>query len=165
MGWKVLRRSPRQPKFRWPSQFSQVTFQIQSSLNKSKLVVYRFVGAPDGYKYSTINLYEYEFYMGLEQYSYGDASSLNYDNLGRSAIVTGCDPWTLYEYNNYQGRCACVYPSDSNNCYPGFYKNLGNVANQVSSARKGCYCNKKLAPEPTLTRSSTVGASAYFPGN
>ena len=103
--------------------------------------------------------------MGKEQYAYGDASSLNYDNLGRSAIVTGCDPWTLYEYNNFQGRCACVYPSDSSNCYPGFYKNLGNVANQVSSARKGCYCNKKLAPEPTLTRSSTVGASSYFPGN
>ena len=44
----------------------------------------------------------------------------------RSAIVTGCNPWTLYEYNNYQGRCACVYPSDQSKCYPGFYQDLGN---------------------------------------
>merc|ERR1711963_285375 len=122
----------------------------------------RFVGAPDGYKYDTINLYEWDFYMGLEQYAYGDAPTLNYDNLGRSAIVTGCTPWTLYEYNNYQGRCACVYPTDQSNCYPGFYKSLGNVANQISSARKGCYCNKKLAPAATMypkTKSGTVGQS------
>jgi hypothetical protein len=44
---------------------------------------YRFVGAPDGYKYDTINLYQYVFFAGVEQYTYGDASSLNYDNLGR----------------------------------------------------------------------------------
>ena len=43
----------------------------------------RFVGAPDGYKYSTINLYEYDFYMGIEEYSYGDIFSMNSDNLGR----------------------------------------------------------------------------------
>merc|ERR1711879_272743 len=125
----------------------------------------RFVGAPDGYTCDTINLYEYEFYMGLEQYSYGDVPSLNYDNLGRSAIVTGHEPWTLYEYNNYRGRCVCVYPSDMANGYPGFYKDLGAISNQVSSAKRGCYCNKKLAPEPVMTRSSTVGGSNYHPGN
>ena len=43
----------------------------------------RFAGAPDGYKYDTISLYEYNFYMGIEQYAYGDAPTLNYDNLGR----------------------------------------------------------------------------------
>ena len=76
--------------------------------------------------------------------------------------MTGCTPWTLYEYNNYQGRCACVYPADQSNCYPGFYKSLGNVANQISSARKGCYCNKKLAPAATMypkTKFGTVGQS------
>jgi len=125
----------------------------------------RFVGAPDGYKYDTINLYEYNFYMGLEQYAYGDAPSLNYDNLGRSAIVTGCNPWTLYEYNNYQGRCACVYPSDQSNCYPGFYQDLGNVAGQISSVRRGCSCNKKLAPAPPMfskKKSDVIGNSFHF---
>ena len=46
-------------------------------------VTHRYVGAPDGYKYDTINLYQFSFYMGVEQYSYGDASHLNYDNLGK----------------------------------------------------------------------------------
>jgi hypothetical protein len=40
-------------------------------------------GAPDGYKYDTINFYEGEYFMGGEQYLYGDAASLNYDNFGR----------------------------------------------------------------------------------
>ena len=43
----------------------------------------RFTGAPDGYKYDTINLYEGEDFEGEEQYSYQDAPSLNFDNLGR----------------------------------------------------------------------------------
>ena len=79
----------------------------------------------------------------------------------RSAIVTGCDAWTLYENEYYEGRCACVYPSDINNCYPGFYKTLGNVANQISSVRKGCFCNKKLAPSATMydTKSAVIGNS------
>merc|ERR1719232_1727766 len=131
--------------------------------NKASSV--RFVGAPDGYKYDTINLYQYDFYMGLEQYAYGDAPTLNYDNLGRSVIVTGCNPWTLYEYNNFQGRCACVYPSDQSNCYPGFYQDLGNVANQISSVKRGCYCNKKLAPAPPAVskkQSNVVGQSFHY---
>ena len=128
----------------------------------------RFVGAPDGYKYDTLNLYEYDFYRGYEQYTYGDASSLNYDNLGRSIIVTGCQPWTVYQNTNFNGNCACVYPSDTQNCYPGFYESLGNTANQISSVRKGCYCNKKMAPQASMTtsRSSTqVGGYSYQPAN
>lgn len=42
----------------------------------------RFIGAPDGYKYSTLSLFQYKGYMGLEQYTYGDQPNLNYDNLG-----------------------------------------------------------------------------------
>ena len=84
----------------------------------------------------------------------------------RSAIVTGCNPWTLYEYNNYQGRCACVYPSDQSNCYPGFYQDLGNVAGQISSVRRGCSCNKKLAPaRGTLfskKKSDVIGNSFHY---
>ena len=84
----------------------------------------------------------------------------------RSAIVTGCNPWTLYEYNNFQGRSACVYPSDTSNCYPGFYENLGNVANQISSVRRGCYSNVKLAPSaaPAITKgvNTVVGGSSRY---
>ena len=37
----------------------------------------RFTGAPDGFKYDSINFYEFDSFMGFEQYSYGDLSSLN----------------------------------------------------------------------------------------
>ena len=43
----------------------------------------RHSGAPDGYKYDTLNFYDGENSMGTEQYLYSDASSLNYDNFGR----------------------------------------------------------------------------------
>ena len=57
----------------------------------------RFTGPPDGYKYSTLNLYQYDNYVGDEQYAYGDKPTLDKDNLGSSIIVTGCDAWTIYE--------------------------------------------------------------------
>jgi hypothetical protein len=43
----------------------------------------RHVGAPDSYKYDTLNFYDGEYFMGREQYLYGDAPQMNYDNLGR----------------------------------------------------------------------------------
>ena len=43
----------------------------------------RFTGAPDGYKYDTINFFQYQFYMGAEHYYYGDSTQVNYDNFGR----------------------------------------------------------------------------------
>jgi len=108
----------------------------------------RFTGAPDGYKYDTINFFQYQFYMGAEHYYYGDSTQVNYDNFGRSAVITGYNAWTVYEYNNYQGRCACLYPSDMNNGYPGFYKDLGQLSDTISSVRKGCQagCNNKMVP-------------------
>jgi len=126
----------------------------------------RFVGAPDGYKYDTINLFQYKGYMGLEQYAYGDTSSFNYDNLGSSAIITGCSAWSVYQYDNYQGQCYCLYSGDSSNCYPGFYKDLGGISNQISSARKGCYCpSNKLVPDeiiqPRIGAGVVGGSSAY----
>ena len=57
----------------------------------------RFVGPPNGFKYSTLNLYQYDGYSGTEEYFDKDATFLDNDNFGRSVIVTGCDPWTLYK--------------------------------------------------------------------
>ena len=68
-----------------------------------------------------------------------------------SIIVTGCSPWTVYEYNNYQGAATCFYPADTVNCYPGFYRTpdeLGGMAGKMSSARKGCYATKRAYPKP-----------------
>ena len=43
----------------------------------------RFTGAPDGYKYDTINFFQYQFYTGAEHYYYGDTTTVQYDNFGR----------------------------------------------------------------------------------
>jgi len=101
----------------------------------------RFTGPPDGYKYSTINFYKYDSYSGDEQYLYDSAANLNIDNFGSSIVVTGCDAWTIYQYDNYGGNSLCLYPSDTSNCYPSFFRqsDLGQFADQTSSARKGCY--------------------------
>ena len=57
----------------------------------------RFVGPPDGYKYDTLNLYEYDYFSGREDYHYTDNPNIYLNYEVNSAIVTGCKPWTLYE--------------------------------------------------------------------
>jgi hypothetical protein len=64
----------------------------------------RFTGAPDGWEYDVLNLYFRDFFIGGEEFLYNDAAQLNYDNQAQSLIVTGCSPWTIYQYNNYQVR-------------------------------------------------------------
>ena len=81
----------------------------------------RYVGVPDNAGTSTINLYNNEFFIGGEEYAYQDTYQLNYDNQAKSIIITGCTAWTVYDGRNYSGKCKCLWPSDTNNCYPGFY--------------------------------------------
>ena len=53
------------------------------------------------YRYSTLNLYEFDFYAGADQYFYGDDPSYDPSKVsGNSAVVTGCDAWTIYEYDS-----------------------------------------------------------------
>ena len=42
----------------------------------------RLTGAPDGYKYDTLNFYQGEYYQGAEQYFYSDAAKTKIDNFG-----------------------------------------------------------------------------------
>ena len=66
-------------------------------------------------------------------------------------IITGCSPWTLYEYPNFQGYSACWEPADMENCFPAFFKTadmLKGWNNQISSVRRGCYATKKFYGEP-----------------
>eukprot|EP00092_Neocalanus_flemingeri_P034599 GFUD01037634.1.p1 GENE.GFUD01037634.1~~GFUD01037634.1.p1 ORF type:complete len:267 (+),score=20.63 GFUD01037634.1:80-880(+) len=110
----------------------------------------RFTGAPDDWKYDTLNLYFENFFIGSEEYMYNDKTSLRNDNRAKSIIVTGCSAWTLYQYDNYQGEAVCVFPSHIANCNPGFYSSsqqLGVLAGQVSSVRRGCFSQQKAYPE------------------
>ena len=72
-------------------------------------------------------------------------------------IITGCTPWTLYEYSNYQGQSACWYPADTQNCYPAFFRDaekMNGWANQVSSVRHGCFSETKYYADPLPSQRS-----------
>ncbi len=61
--------------------------------------------------------------------------------------MTGCDPWTIWRYDDYEGDSVCLYPSDTANCYPGFFPyeyDLGGMADAGSSAAVGCYSENKV---------------------
>jgi len=109
----------------------------------------RFTGAPDDWKYDTVNLYFNDYFIGDEEFTYNDMTQLNYDNRAKSIVVTGCSSWTVYQYNNYQGRAMCLFPSDSSQCTPGLYPtsaSLGSLASDISSVRRGCYAKEKVYP-------------------
>merc|ERR1712029_180918 len=133
----------------------------------------RFTGAPDDWKYDTINFYFNDYFIGDEEFAYNDLTQLNYDNRARSIVVTGCSGWTIYQYNNYQGRAMCVFPSDSSQCTPGLYPtsaSLGSLAMDLSSVRRGCYAKEKVYPVNHMgsmaigTRGGS-GASGFFMQN
>ena len=61
----------------------------------------RYSGPPDGYKYDTLNFYSYEDFMGVEQYTYDDAPSFNFDNFGRyhTKVLTVLQEHSLNVYS------------------------------------------------------------------
>ena len=48
-------------------------------------------------RYDTLNLFEFDYFSGRENYHYSDSSDLRVLGTVNSIIVTGCQPWTLYE--------------------------------------------------------------------
>ena len=48
-------------------------------------------------RYDTLNLFEYDYFSGRENYHYSDISNIRVLSSVNSIIVTGCQPWTLYE--------------------------------------------------------------------
>eukprot|EP00092_Neocalanus_flemingeri_P015528 GFUD01016809.1.p1 GENE.GFUD01016809.1~~GFUD01016809.1.p1 ORF type:complete len:257 (-),score=51.80 GFUD01016809.1:84-854(-) len=125
----------------------------------------RFTGAPDDYLYDTLNIYFNDYFIGDEEFMYTDMPAVNYDNRARSVIVTGCSPWTLYQYVNYDGNAICVFPGDSLTCTPGYYtssQSLGSLVGSVSSARKGCYAREKVFPVNYGVKLVGNGTSGFF---
>ena len=128
----------------------------------------RYTGAPDAWTADTLNLYLNEFFIGGEEYTYADIPQMNYNDQAESIIVTGCSAWTLYSDANYNGNCKCVWPSDTNNCYPGFYStsnSLGYLSRTVSSARRGCFCGSSAMPDNHPTKSAKVATSGFHKGH
>ena len=69
----------------------------------------------------------------------------------RSAIITGCKPWTIYEKQGYKGKCGCIYPNTAGGNFPAFYPDLKEIGGIVASAKKKCdqKCRKTLTPDTT----------------
>ena len=58
--------------------------------------------------------------------------------------MTGSNPWTLYEEENYEGKAVCFNPGGTGpgetDGSPGFYGNkMEGMEKKVSSVRKGCF--------------------------
>ncbi|CAB4069980.1 unnamed protein product [Lepeophtheirus salmonis] len=87
---------------------------------------------------STLNFYEKEGFGGREQYYSGDIPFLMEEMNFHSLILTGCEPWTLYDDKFFDGDRICVFPGDEDRCYPGFFprhEDFGYFGSRVQSAR------------------------------
>merc|ERR1711872_205962 len=129
----------------------------------------RFTGAKDDWRANTLNFYLNDYFIGGEEYTYGDIAQVNYNDQAKSIVVTGCSGWTLYEGANYSGLCKCVWPVSTSQCTPGFYKtstDLGNMAGRISSARHGCFCGSSLKPNnhavSNVRGSQRAGNSQFY---
>ena len=69
----------------------------QSIITITKILTYKDL---IDIRYETLNLYEQDAFGGEETNIVSDLPNLpsNDDNKRYSAIVTGCTPWTIYEY-------------------------------------------------------------------
>uniref|UniRef100_D3PHC6 Crystallin, beta A1 [Equus caballus] n=1 Tax=Lepeophtheirus salmonis TaxID=72036 RepID=D3PHC6_LEPSM len=95
---------------------------------------------------STLNFYEKEGFGGREQYYSGDIPFLMEEMNFHSLILTGCEPWTLYDDKFFDGDRICVFPGDEDRCYPGFFprhEDFGYFGSRVQSARIGCFSEVK----------------------
>ena len=125
----------------------------------------RYTGITDAWTEDSLNLYYNEYFIGGEEYSLVDIPQTTNNDGTKSIIVTGHTDWTIYANRNYSGNCKCVSPADKIKGTPGFYStesSLGYMARSISSARKGCFCSIREAPENMVLKSDENGASGFF---
>ena len=124
----------------------------------------RYVGSLNNWQEDGLHLYFSEYFGGGEEIVLGNTQQLDHDNAAVSLIVTGCQPWTIFQDRTYevkgflffidlipslQGYAICVYPSSEVSCTPGFYpfaQSISTLANSISSVRKGCFAKTKIYP-------------------
>ena len=133
---------------------------------ENKVGSLRFPGAPDDWKATSFNIYSQELFMGEEQFAYEDIPKLNIE--AKSVIITGCEPWTVYLENNYEGASRCLFPSNVENCTPGFYPtvisiNKGIADGKLSSAKRGCQDEQQIINhQGTVLDQASSGASGIL---
>ena len=83
--------------------------------------------------------------------------------LFRSAIITGCKSWTLYEKQDYNGKCACIHPNFIGGNFPNFFPDLKKIGGIVASAKQKCdqKCGETLTPDTTMIMKSNYRKSDF----
>ena len=134
---------------------------------ENKVGSLRFPGAPDDWKATSFNIYSQDFFMGEEEFAYEDIPKLNIK--AKSVIITGCEPWTVYLENNYEGASRCLFPSDVENCTPGLYPTARSIneviAGKLSSAKRGCQDEQQIINhhhQETVLDQASNGASGIL---
>ena len=141
-----------------PSTFMKALFTTEENSTSMgiKLVFNMTISEGEFHEFnSTIMIFVFRKNLGFSQNTF---ISIRF----RSMIITGCSPWTLYEFSNFQGQSACWYPADTSNCYPSFFRDenkMNGWAGQVSSVRHGCFSAKKFYGEPMPFEISTKQAN------
>jgi len=128
----------------------------------------RYAGGPADWKANTLSMYFNDYFIGDEEFTFNDMTQVNFYDKAKSLIVTGCQPWTVYEDNDYKGKAMCVWPSDSTQCTPGLYPtstSLGSLAATISSVRRGCFAKENLFPVNYGLKMESGSASGFFPSH
>ena len=47
-------------------------------------------------------MYFNDYFIGDEEFTFNDMTQVNFYDKAKSLIVTGCQPWTIYEDNDYK---------------------------------------------------------------
>jgi len=139
---------------------------------RNKASSLRYVGLSQEWLGDSLNLYARENYGGETRVVVQDEELINwqpgFDNAAQSAIVTGCTPWTVYQYDYYLGDSLCLpagqRTTDNSLCEPAFYSSnssLGLLAGEVSSMRKGCWTQMMASPRKIIKNTTGKGRSGW----
>ena len=119
----------------------------------------RLVGAADNWQEDRLTLYFSEYFSDGEEIVLGNSPQLEHEDAAASLIVTGCQPWTIFQTETYQGDAICVFPGSELSCTPGFYPNarsLSSLGYSVSSVRKGCFAKTKIYPPTEMNENKLI---------
>lgn len=127
----------------------------------------RFAGDPKNYRTDSLTLYHGSYFQGEEEYLLGNTPNLNIGSTASSFILTGSQPFTLYDQPNYLGNSVCIYPPKSDNWTPALIWDTNSVSvpnGTIRSVRKGCFGMRQVFTEAS-TRGvlNTTSAGAPIP--
>ncbi|CAG0899184.1 unnamed protein product [Darwinula stevensoni] len=98
----------------------------------------RYVGDAINWKENTMNLYQFDYFSGLEYFAFGETPELpGYMTSVDSLIITGDIIWSVFSGENFTGELTCFAIHEG--YYVGFAADLSLFGIQtIKSFRPGC---------------------------